>query len=139
MLIETNEWAVSCDGEYFVRCDSDTREGAIEEVDKGEIFDQEDLMTDWGVRSFYIGKVYEFEPVVDVDSIIERLQCEYECEVGESADGYLSDASIEELEDLKQRLTKTFKEWAEEYGLNTSAFAVLDADLITLEPLEVDE
>lgn len=40
---------------------------------------------------------------------------------------------------LERRLTKAFKEWAEEYGLNTSAFAVLDSDLITLEPLEVDE
>lgn len=139
MLIETNDWAVSRDGENFVKCDSKTREGAIEEVDKGEIFDQEDLMTDWGVRSFYIGKVYEFEPVVDVDSIIERLQYECECEVGENADRYLSDASIEELEDLEQRLTKAFKEWADEYGLNTSAFAVLDADLITLEPAEEDE
>ena len=51
----------------------------------------------------------------------------------------MSDASIEELEDLEQRLTKTFKEWVDESGLNTSAFAVLDYDLITLEPVEVEE
>ncbi|MGJ0690138.1 hypothetical protein [Veillonella seminalis] len=139
MLVETNDWAVSRNGENFYRCDSSSREGAIEEVDKGRIFDQEDLMTDWGVRSFYIGKVYEFEPVIDVDSIIERLQYECEDQVGENADGYLSDASIEELEDLEQRLTKTFKEWVDESGLNTSAFAVLDYDLITLEPVEVEE
>ena len=66
------------------------------------------------IETVYIGEVWDFEPKVDVDSVIERIQSDAEDEAGEYADDYLEGVKIADKLKLESMLTETFNRWAVE-------------------------
>lgn len=81
----------------------------------------------------YIGRIYEFEPCVDADSIIERLQYDAEYEAGECAIDYLDGVEVSDRQKLQEMLTKTFEEWAKETGNEPNFNIVQDVEEYSLE------
>lgn len=72
----------------------------------------------------FIGQRYDFEPTVDADFVIERIQEEAYDEGGEYAEYYLDPPPMKDAEarkkwgeqvaDLEKRLTDVFRAWAKE-------------------------
>lgn len=63
----------------------------------------------------WVGEIGTFNPMVDADDVLERLQ-EKACEeCGECSDGYLDDASEKERDELSKMLTATFHKWEKKY------------------------
>lgn len=105
----TNKFAYSFDPERFYSYGFDS----IEEALKAAQADTE--VNDDYVREgiVYIGKVCEFEPIVDAWGVIEHIQYDADDEVDDTY-GYLEDVSDDELKKLQDVLTEAFNKWAKE-------------------------
>lgn len=123
----SEEWIsnVHLYGEWSYQSTFATREEAIEDgreqyrdaLDgKGsELFDDVDEEELKNIKSFYVARVKEFVPIVDVRRVLERIQedaWEY-CTYGED---YLSDVSDSQVEDLRKSLQKAFDDWMNRTG-----------------------
>lgn len=103
----TDKFAYSFDNEVY-SCEYDSFEEALADAKQEVQSGQEDA------EVVYIGRVYEFEPKVDVDIVIERIQDDAEYEAGECADDYLEGVKIADRQKLQEMLTETFNQWAAE-------------------------
>ncbi|MGM9519545.1 MAG: hypothetical protein ACI3WS_02610 [Phascolarctobacterium sp.] len=103
----TDKFAYSFDNEVY-SCEYDSVEEALADAKQEVKSGQEDA------EVVYIGRVYEFEPCVDVDLVIERIQDDAEDETGECADDYLDCVRLADLQKLESMLTETFNKWAAE-------------------------
>ena len=103
----TDKFAYSFDDETY-SCEYDSVEEALADAKQEVKSGQEDA------EVVYIGRVYEFEPCVDVDLVIERIQDDAEDEVGERADDYLEGVRKADKQKLQEMLTETFNQWAAE-------------------------
>lgn len=104
---KTDKFAYSFDGENFDDiCDS-VEEALHDARIQASCFDEP-------IETVYIGEVWDFEPKVDADSVIERVQDDAEDEAGECADDYLEGVKIADRQKLQEMLTETFKQWAAE-------------------------
>lgn len=84
----------------------------------------------------FIGQRYDFEPTVDADFVIDRIQEEAYDEGGEYVGDYLDppprkDAEArkkwdEQVADLEKRLTDVFRAWAKETGNEPNFWLVCD-------------
>lgn len=84
----------------------------------------------------FIGQVYNFEPIVDADLVIERIQGEAYDEGGEYVEDYLDPPPMRDTEarqtwnaqvaDLEKRLTDVFREWATETKNEPHFYLIFD-------------
>lgn len=84
----------------------------------------------------FIGQRYDFEPTVDADFVIERIQEEAYDECGEYAEYYLERPPMRDTEarqtwnaqvaDLEKRLTDVFREWARETKNEPNFYLIFD-------------
>lgn len=81
----------------------------------------------------YIGRIYEFEPCVDADSIIERLQYDADYEAGECAIDYLEGVKIADRQKLQEMLTEAFNQWAAETHNEPTFYIVREIQEYSLE------
>jgi len=70
-----------------------------------------EAFADQGVDMVEIGKLRQFQPMIDADQIIEQLQCEAQDEAGEVADDFLMHVSAEDKQHLTQDLTNVLGQW----------------------------
>ena len=113
----TGKFSYSFDGENFDDiCDS-VEEALHDARIQASCFDEP-------IETVYIGEVWDFEPKVDVDSVIERIQDDAEDEAGECADYYLEGVKIADKQKLQEMLTETFNKWAAE-TFNEPRFSVV--------------
>ena len=123
---KTDKFAYSFDGENFDDiCDS-VEEALHDARIQASCFDEP-------IETVYIGEVWDFEPKVDVDSVIERLQDDADDEAYEASEYYLQDVSDEEANKLEAMLTETFNKWARETGNEPNFFVVKDVKEYSLE------
>lgn len=132
MLVKTDKWAASVNGEMYCELDAKTSDEAIKEVQKGGLFNEEDLTDEYGNKRFWLGKVCKYEPVIDPYYILERLGSDCYEDIGDSGIGYLEYVSREAEDNLKERLTKVYKEWEIENNLDCKNFTVEEAQLILI-------
>lgn len=80
---------------------------------------------------FYIGKALRYEPRVDADAFIERLQDDAYEEVGEVAEGWL-DFKYDgpEVADLQKKLQAVFDEWLDAVRARPGFYSIKDVELI---------
>lgn len=123
---QTDKFAYSFDNEVY-SCEYDSVEEALVDAKQEVKSGQEDA------EVVYIGRVYEFEPKVDVDSIIERLQDDAEDEAGECADYYLEGVKIADRLKLQEMLTETFNKWAAETYNEPTFYIVKETQEYSLE------
>ena len=113
----TGKFSYSFDGESFDDiCDS-IEEALHDARIQASCFDEP-------IETVYIGEVCEFEPIVDADSVIERIQSDAEDEAGECADDYLEGVKIADKLKLESMLTETFNRWAVE-TFNEPRFSIV--------------
>ena len=62
------------------------------------------------------GRYKPFEPVIDVDGVIEVLQREAYDIADDAAEGYLDNLTRAEVKSLGECLTRVFRRWARECG-----------------------
>lgn len=123
---KTDKFAYSFDGENFDDiCDS-VKEALHDARIQASCFEEP-------IETVYIGDVWDFEPKVDVDSVIERIQDDAEDEAGECADDYLEGVKIADKQKLQEMLTETFNKWAKETGNEPNFFVVKDIVEYSLE------
>ena len=76
-------------------------------------------------ETVYIGVVGEnWEPEIDGEGIIEMMQEMADEEVGDAAANYLENVPEEDVKELTDALTKTFKEWAAKNGYVPTFYTV---------------
>ena len=135
MTKETSKWAYSFDGLHFDSDVYDSRDQAIAAARKARDDEVAARANDGGSLRIYldidvdgvfvVGQVIEYQPYIDGDSILESLSQQAYDEADEYSDGYLegphwdADKASKELwkkqvDDLSERLTAVFKEWAKE-------------------------
>lgn len=91
----------------------------------------------------YIGQRYDFEPSVDADFVIERIQDEAYDEGGEYAEDYLDPPPMKDIEarkkwndqvaDLEKRLTDVFHTWARETKNEPNFWLIFDVIVESLQ------
>lgn len=144
-MVATGKWCFSfqedCGWNDYDECDSVSdalnaaREAAPEYVD--DEFMNADEKADFIANgTVFIGQKYKFIPTVDADLVIERIQEEAYDEAGEYADGYLYSPSMKDsearkkwnaqIDELTERLTAVFHEWAKETSNEPCFFLILD-------------
>lgn len=122
----TGKFSYSFDGENFDDiCDS-VEEALHDARIQASCFDEP-------IETVYIGEVWDFEPKVDVDSVIERIQDDAEDEAGECADDYLEGVKIADKQKLQEMLTETFNQWAAETFHEPYFYILRDAKEYRLE------
>lgn len=146
-LIATGKWTFSFDEETGWDNDEfDTpgealeaaREAAPEYADEEgmDTVEKAHFLSDGNV---FIGQVYNFEPIVDADLVIERIQEEAREESGEYAEYYLERPPMRDTEarqtwnaqvaDLEKRLTDVFREWARETKNEPNFYLIFDVGI----------
>lgn len=91
----------------------------------------------------FIGQRYDFEPTVDADFVIERIQDEAYDEGGEYAVDYLDPPPMKDAEarkkwdeqvaDLEKRLTDVFRSWAKETNNEPTFWLLFDVSVESLQ------
>lgn len=105
---QTDKYAYSFDNEsYFWGYDS--VEGALKAAQADTEVDDDYVRK--GI--VYIGKVCEFEPIVDAWRAIEHIKYDADDEVDDTY-GYLDDVQDDEVKKLQDVLTEAFNRWAKE-------------------------
>lgn len=123
---QIDKFAYSFDNESF-SWEYDSVEEALADAKQEVKSGQEDA------EVVYIGRIYEFEPCVDVDSIIERLQYDAEYEAGECTGDYLEGVEVPDRQKLQEMLTETFNKWAKETGNEPTFYIVREIQKYSLE------
>lgn len=130
---ETNNWVYSLDGERYDSSEYDSRDMAIAAARKEYESEKPE--------SFYVARVVEWEPCIDAENVIDDLRGQAFDDADEWADGYLEEPPFsagktarnlwrQQLLDLSQRLTATFKEWAKETKNEPTFFTVIETEEI---------
>ncbi|WP_194190825.1 hypothetical protein [Clostridium chrysemydis] len=103
----------------------DTKERALKEGMK--------LAKEEGVTKFRIG---ETEPAfnfgIDVDSVIERINETMYEDIGEVAEDYLGDVTVEHLLELEEKLNKVFFQWQKEHGYEPTFYKIINIEEINV-------
>ena len=110
------KYCFSTDGEEFGG-EFDTVEEALEEArqpyqDAGPVV--------------YVGENEPFKPSIDGTEIIESIQQQADDAVGESAEIYLENVQLGDIEKLGDMLTDTFNKWAKETGNEPNIFTAVN-------------
>lgn len=144
-LIATGKWTFSFnedtgwDNDEF-NSPAEALEAALEAAP--EYADEEGMEPDEKANflvngNVFIGQRYDFEPSIDADFVIERIQEEAYEEGGEYVGDYLDPPPSlknaearkkwnEQVADLEKRLTDVFNEWAKETNNEPSFWLVYD-------------
>lgn len=143
-LIATGKWTFSFDEETGWDNDEfDTPGEALEEAREAatEYADEEGMEADEKADflangNVFIGQRYDFEPTVDADFVIERIQEEAYEEGGDYVGDYLDTPPMKDVEarkkwnaqvaDLEKRLTAVFHEWARETKNEPRFYMIFD-------------
>lgn len=125
MLVVSNDWAASADGEIFHHA-GNSRETAIDAVENGNFFDADDLIDENGQRYFYIGRTSYFVPEVDEERVIEDIVEQCANTIEDSIDDYLDNVPNKWLDELRCELTKVFVDWEKKHNLRCNRFVVED-------------
>lgn len=122
--MKNKKYVFSYDGEYYNDGDHSTREKALEYAKKHwkEYNHEADLID--GYLEIFIGEADYYKDNINVDSIIERLQEDAFEYIGEFAETYLDDMTVEKRLILEKRLNKIWHEFKEEYGIDKSHYTV---------------
>lgn len=96
--------------------------------DGNELFSSEAARS--AAPSFLVGRVEEWWPVINEDSIIEEMQDQAYDAAGEWADLWLAHQPQAELEQLRSALQRAFDEWIAATGNEPDFYTVDDIDEI---------
>lgn len=141
MLVPSEKWAVSLNGERFGEAEYNSKDEAIEAVlnglesKEGYYFEDEidfEPLHKLDVSYFYVGEAQRFEAKIDVDDVIERLQEACCNELDEWGESYLEDLPNSKKEDLESRLNQAFKEWEHKWHMTHNSFIVDNVEKIPL-------
>jgi hypothetical protein len=122
----TGKFSFSFDNESFGDTFDSIEEALHDAKIQASFFDEP-------IKTVYIGEIWEFEPIVDADSVIERIQNDAEDEAGECVDDYLEDVRIADELKLQEMLTETFNKWAKETGNEPKFFTVKEVQEYSLD------
>lgn len=143
-LIATGKWTFSFYEETWWDNDEfDTPDEALEAAREAapEYAEDEGMEADEKAAflangNVFIGQRYDFEPTVDADFVIERIQEEAYDECDEYAGDYLESPPMRDTEarqtwnaqvaDLEKRLTAAFREWAKETNNEPNFYLIFD-------------
>ena len=115
------KWCISSNGESFEGEGLDTKEEAIKE---GKFC---------GYKELYVGRCVEnFEPCIDVDDVIERIQENAYDVGGEYAEDYLDDVTDGAKETLGERLNDVLERWLNENKYEVNFYSVEDIEKINI-------
>lgn len=114
----TDKWAFSLDGEWY----NSATYNSFDEALKDGI---EDAKAE-GCNKVYVGRVMEFIPCVNADSVIEELQQQAYDKAGEFSNDYLEGVSLKDRLKLEKMLTETFNQWAKETNNEPSFYTIED-------------
>lgn len=65
----------------------------------------------------YIGRYKPFKPVIEAEWVLEVLQRDAYDVAGDAAEGWMDNLTPAEVESLGERLTRVFRRWARELGV----------------------
>ncbi|MCR6515322.1 hypothetical protein M4I33_10630 [Clostridium sp. LY3-2] len=103
----------------------DTKEQAIAEGRK--------LAKDDDLNKFKIGQT---EPAcnfgIDVDNVIERISETMYDDIGEVAEDYLGDVTVEHLLELEEKLNEVFFKWQKEHGYEPTFYKIINIEEINV-------
>lgn len=143
-LIATGKWTFSFDeetgwdnDEFDTPCEAleAAREVAPEYAEEEGMVpvEKSHFLSDGNV---FIGQRYDFEPTVDADFVIERIQEEAYDEGGDYVGDYLESPPMKDAEarkkwneqvaDLEKRLTNVFHDWARETKNEPRFYLIFD-------------
>ena len=90
-----------------------------------------ELAKDEGGECFRIGEMIPYDvPGIDAELVIERMQETVYEEIGEAADDYLNNIKEEHENELEEKLTQVFTEWAKKYSYNSTFYKVVNDEFI---------
>lgn len=112
----TKKWAYSLNNEYY-------NSPFYDSFDKALVDGIKDGKED-GYNYVYVGRVMEFVPSIDPDSVIEELQQKAYDEAGEVSLDYLEDIPLKDRLKLGEMLTETFKQWAKDTNNEPTFYTV---------------
>jgi hypothetical protein len=139
--IGDDNFTYSFDGEIFIG-NCYTKQDAVNEA-KTEMRESEALHVGSG---FYVGKVKDVEiPLVDAEMVIEQIQTDT-FEQNKIQDdiptNYLVNLPDDRIDELQQKLTKVFNEWAKKFEYYPDFHSVIDIEKYELRKdkwVKVDE
>lgn len=112
---------------------SEYRYGHCEEKDKdvqGDFLTKEEAIEDgkgYYTGEFWIGKYRLHEPQIEVDSVLDELQCNVEVEQGED---WLNDVSKKDKEVLQELLDEALDKWLVKAGFKPNFGEVVEYEIV---------
>lgn len=104
----------------------DSREEAIKEGRKEAI--------EYEKNNFKVGIIEDVPNFgIDVDKVIEDIQNTMYGEIGEVAEDYLNDVTIEDLFELEEQLNEVFYKWQEKNNYKPTFYRVVSEEIIDIE------
>lgn len=135
LTFDDEDWTINNFGEFDSKQDlleyiKET--GAVQLYDvwleeKGEEPDESNKVT------FYIGKVEDFVPGVNVDSILDDISENAYCHGGEYAEDYLCNVSREEAHELEDALNEVLTKWIKKYKHEPHFYQIVAIEEIEME------
>lgn len=116
------KWVWSGDGETFNSATFDSEKEAL-----ADAFDNGERRVE-----IYVGQVNEFRPEVDAGILFDDIAQQASDEVGEASDGYLDHVTTEQQQELSNKLTEIFNEWASKYKHTPDFYAVENVHVASL-------
>lgn len=69
---------------------------------------------------------------IDADEVIEQIQDDCYNNYGEISEGFLDNATTEQIHELEIELNKVYKEWIKKHNLDPDFFKIVDEEIIEL-------
>ena len=125
MLVKNeNEWCW-CFGEH-VGYPQKSIEDAVK--DFAETYPAEE------VPMIRVGNPYYYVPTIDANYVIEDVvEYDLDYEIAEYSEGYLFDVKQEHIDELKEELTKVFREWEKRNGYENTSYVIFETKIYRIE------
>lgn len=107
-----------------------TKEEAMEACKKEYEYDPKE----YEGKTCYVGRVDTYNAFIDADGIIEHIQDDAWSECGEVAEGFLSDVTKEQTEELQNKLNDVLQEWLTKHNLQPTFGDMVDIEEIPMIP-----
>lgn len=108
-----------------------TREEAIEACKKEYEYDRKE----YEGKTCYVGRVDNYNVFIDGYSIIDDFQDDAWSECGEVAEGFLSDVTKEQTEELQDKLNDVLQGWLTKHNLQPTFGNMVDVEEIKIDDL----
>lgn len=115
------EFAYSFDNETY-----GSTYNSVEEALRDAAYELEHMSNTDKPDQIFVGECQVYKPSLLTCGydVIEAIQCDAHEEGGEYAEGYLDDATKEQVEELENDLDDVFQKWVEKYKLQPNFYTV---------------